>query len=177
MATMSLGEFERSYNINRGTVQKRAQSLGFSTSEGLSDDAVEALQEFFKVGRYAPVQSETVTSTELLVVEGELMGLDTPEFDTYKLEVPSVLSESYEDPMAIAQRYLAFGDQLINRLDETAATLQKRQEDTRIAAQLVTEQNQRIAAKQREVEIKEAIASEFIKRDMANLQRQGRVSQ
>lgn len=177
MATMSLGEFERNYNINRGTVQKRAQSLGFSTSEGLSDEAVEALQEFFKVGRYAPVQPETFISTELLAVEGELMGLDTPGFDTYKLEVPSILSESYEDPMAIAQRFLAFGDQLINRLDENTAALQKRAEDTRVAAQLVADQTRRLAAKQREVEIKEAVASEFIKRDMADLQRQGRVSQ
>lgn len=177
MATISLGEFERKYSINRGTVQKRAQALGFATSEGLSEEAVEALEAHFKVGRYAPVTVEKVTSTELLVIDGEFTGLDTPEFDTYKLETPAVLSESYDDPMAIAQRFMDFGNQLITRLDENASALQKRAEDTQIAAQLVKDAAQRVKDKQREVELKEAITSEFIKRDMADLQRQGRISQ
>jgi hypothetical protein len=179
MATMTLGEFEREYGVNRGTVHKRAQDMGFSTSEGLSIEAVDELQAYYKVGAHAPVQQPQQpeeTGSELLVVDGELTGLELPEFKPYTLGLPDVLAESYEDPMAIALRFLEFGDQLIDRLEANTSALAKRAEDTRTAAQLVADKNRRLASAQRSAEIQEAVSTAFIQRDMAELQRQGRVA-
>lgn len=177
-ATMSLGEFEREYGVNRGTVQRRALDMGFSTSDGLSAEAVDGLQAYYKVGPYAPMQQAQQpeeTSSELLVIEGELTGIDLPEFKPYTLALPDVLAESYEDPMAIALRFMEFGDQLIDRLEANTSALAKRAEDTRTAAQLVADKNRRIASAQRSAEIQEAVSTAFIQRDTAELQRQSRV--
>ena len=50
MATISLGQFERNYGINRGSVQKQAQAMGFKTSDGLDEVAVDALQSRQQTG-------------------------------------------------------------------------------------------------------------------------------
>jgi hypothetical protein len=179
MATMTLGEFEREYGVNRGTVHKYAKDKGFETSGGLDHVAVDVLQKHFKVGPYAPVQrpqQPEETSSELVVVEGELSGMATPEINPYRMVAPSALAESFDDPLAIAKQFLEFGDQVLSKLDEHTQALEKRAEDTRIAAQLVTDKTRRLAAAQRQAEIKEAVASAFIQRDMAELQRQARVS-
>jgi len=178
MATISLGEFERLYGKNKGSVQRQAQTMGFETSQGLSAEAVDRLQAYYEVGPYAPVQQSQQseeTGLDLVVVKGGLTGLETPEITPYTLSAPGALAESFEDPMAIALQFLEFGDQLITKLDEHTQALEKRAEDTRTAAQLVADKTRKMAAAQRTAEIKEAVASAFIQRDMAELQRQARV--
>ena len=41
---MTLGEFERRYGVNKGTVSKRARELGYETSMGLTPEAHEHLK-------------------------------------------------------------------------------------------------------------------------------------
>ncbi len=80
---ISLGEFERRHNVNKGTVSKRARELGYDTAHGLSPDAYRAMQAEFQVhkasaktdtlpphqpqtyraGMLLPVRSDTVTHT------------------------------------------------------------------------------------------------------------------
>jgi len=181
MATTSLGQFERDYGINRGTVQKQAQSMGFSTSDGLNDEALQALQAYYNVGPCAPkatAQQPEATSSELVrrvEVEGSLSGLETPEMGIYKFNVPGILSQSFEDPLALATQFLEFGDQLLTEMDSTIGALNKRASDTQLAAQLIKSKTNAIAAKQRQADIQAAVSTAFIERDMAEIKRQAGV--
>jgi hypothetical protein len=175
MATISLGEFERLYGKNKGSVQKQAQAMGFDTRGGLNDEAIDVLQKHFEVGPYAPVQrpqQPEATGSELVVVEGTTKGLDTPEMDVYTFKMPEVLAKSFDDPIALATQFLEFGEQLSTQLDEKRKALQKRADDTRIAKDLIAAQTRKLAAKQRTVEIDEAVATAFIQRDTAEIERQ-----
>lgn len=181
MAAMTLGEFERQYGVNRGTVQKRAQDMGFKTSDGLGESAVDALQSYYKVGPYAPkatAQQPEATGSEVVKrveVAGSLSGRKAPEMSVYTFNVPGVLAESFEDPLALASQFLEFGDQLLSEMDNTIGALQKRAADTQLAAQLIKSKTNAIAAKQRQSEIESAVATAFIQRDMAEIQRQAGV--
>ena len=48
---ISLGEFERRHNINKGTVSKRARELGYDTANGLSPEAYRVMQAEFQVNK------------------------------------------------------------------------------------------------------------------------------
>jgi hypothetical protein len=175
MATISLGQFERDYGINRGTVQKQAQAMGYSTSNGLEPEALDKLQSYYNVGPYAPVQQPQqpeVTGVDLVVVEGSMLGVETPQMERYTFKMPEVLATTFDDPLALATQFLQFGDQLIEQLDAKATALEKRAEDTRLANQLIAQKTRNLAAKQRTVEIKEAVTTAFIERDMAEIKRQ-----
>lgn len=178
MSTMSLGEFERQHGVNRGTVQKRAQDMGYKTSDGLSEEAVDRLLAYYKLGPYAPEQrpqQPMETGIGQYVVKAEVVGLPTPGLTKYQLDAPLALTESYEDPMAIALKFLNFGDELIGALDEQTQLLEKRAADTRLAARLVADKTNRVASAQRTAQIKDAVASAFLERDMADLTRLARV--
>jgi len=180
MATMTLGEFEREYGVNRGTVHKAAKDKGFETCSGLDAVAVDVLQKHFKVGPYAPAQrpqQPEETSSDLVVVEGSAEGRSTPGLQAYTMQIPEVMASSFADPMAVARQYLDFGDQVLDQLTEQTELLRQRAEDTRIARQLVKDQTRRVAAAQRKAEISSAVATEFLRRDTEELQREARVSQ
>jgi len=180
MATMTLGEFEREYGVNRGTVHKAAKDKGFETCSGLDAVAVDVLQKHFKVGPYAPAQrtqQPEATSSELVVVEGSVHGLETPQMEQYKFKMPEVLATTFDDPLALATQFLEFGDQLSQQLEAKASALEKRTEDTRLAKQMIADQTRRLAAQQRTAEIQEAVSTAFIERDMAEIKRQTGVAQ
>jgi hypothetical protein len=175
MATISLGEFERLYGVNRGTVHKAAKDKGFKTCDGLDPVAVDVLQKHFEVGPYAPVQrpqQPEETSVELVVVEGSTQGVETPQMERYIFKMPEVLANTFDDPLALATQFIEFGGQLMGQLDEKANALDKRAADARTANELIAQQTRRLAAKQRTVEIKEAVTTAFIERDMAEIKRQ-----
>jgi hypothetical protein len=46
---VTLGEFERRYGVNKGTVSKKARELGYETSEGLTPEAYEHLKVVLNV--------------------------------------------------------------------------------------------------------------------------------
>lgn len=175
MATISLGEFERLYGVNRGTVHKTAKDKGFKTCDGLDPVAVDVLQKHFSVGAYAPVQrtqQPEETSVELVVVEGSTQGIETPQMERYTFKMPEVLANTFDDPLALATQFIEFGGQLMQQLDEKTAALKKRAEDTRTASDLIAQQTRKLAAKQRSSEIEEAVTTAFIQRDMADIKRQ-----
>jgi hypothetical protein len=58
---MSLGEFERRYGVNRGTVKRRANELGHDTAAGLSAAAVADLFSDLGLATPAVVELEEVT--------------------------------------------------------------------------------------------------------------------
>ena len=181
MATISLGQFERDHGINRGTVQKQALAMGFSTSDGLNDEALQALQAYYKVGPFAPkatAQQPEATGSEVVrrvEVQGSLAGRKAPEMSVYTFNVPGVLAESFEDPLALASQFLEFGDQLLTEMDNTIGALHKRAADTQLAAQLIKSKTNAIAAKQRQSDIQAAVSTAFIERDMAEIKRQAGV--
>lgn len=49
MSLMSLGQFERTYGINKGSVFRAAKKLGIATSNGLKDEDVIRLIRCLKV--------------------------------------------------------------------------------------------------------------------------------
>lgn len=63
---ISLGQFSRDYDINKGTVSRKAKALGISTSEGLTPQAVDELKEAFGLNDLPakPVEVEVYNSTE-----------------------------------------------------------------------------------------------------------------
>lgn len=175
MATISLGEFERLYGVNRGTVHKTAKDKGFKTCDGLDPVAVDVLQKHFGVGPYAPVQrpqQPEETSVELVVVEGSTQGIETPQMERYTFKMPEVLANTFDDPLALASQFLEFGDQLIEQLDEKTAALKKRAEDTHTASQLIARQTRKLAAKQRTAEIHEVVSTVLLERDTVDIKRQ-----
>ena len=50
---MTLGEFERTFGINKGTVSKAAREAGYDTSKGLTPEAVDAMKRKFGVSALA----------------------------------------------------------------------------------------------------------------------------
>lgn len=58
---ISLGEFERRHNVNKGTVSKRARELGYDTTHGLSPEAYRVMQAEFQVDK-AEAKTETPPS-------------------------------------------------------------------------------------------------------------------
>lgn len=174
MATISLGQFERDHGINRGTVQKQAQAMGFSTSDGLNDEALQALQAYYKVGPFAPkstAQQPEATGSGLVLKDPVPSGLDTPTMRTRKMIAPDILSQTYSNPMAIAAAFAGSIDEMCEGHDEYLSELDKRLTDSRLAIELVTKAVHRGAIKQREAEIQAAVKTELLKDKMAELQR------
>lgn len=66
---MSLGEFERRFRVNKGTLQKAARAAGFETSKGLSAEAVEAMKQEFDVSAIARDRNSGQPEAVLAVVE------------------------------------------------------------------------------------------------------------
>lgn len=174
MATgMSLGEFDRRYGINKGTVKRDAEANNFNTSEGLSAEAVEFLLSYYKQsGKIKPEtgQHPTATETGLVVVEGNAQGRETPQIQPYRMQTPDVLAMTLSDPMALARQFETMGDGIKAQLEAQQAELRKREEDTALAVQLVERKTREVAAAQRRAEIEGAVASAFIRRDTERLQ-------
>ncbi|MBD2261121.1 hypothetical protein [Pseudanabaena sp. FACHB-2040] len=143
---ISLGEFERRHGINKGTVSKKARELGFDTTSGLSPEAYKSLKQALNVQGPVTVPQVTVESgnhcTSLAVPEFGGMQIDLTQFrDSSSLVI--------DDPLAVAQQFLAVADTVITALDQDAAAREARLQQTRQAREAVTAKAQEMQLEQR----------------------------
>lgn len=61
MSFISLGEFERKHGVNKGTVSRKAKALGIDTTDGLTQDAYQAMLEAFDIDPAATPTMATAT--------------------------------------------------------------------------------------------------------------------
>jgi hypothetical protein len=170
---MSLGEFDRRYGINKGTVKRDAEANGYSTSEGLTGDAVDFLLSYYKGNgkiKSETPQQPTATESELVVVDGTFEGKETPQIQPYRMQAPDVLALTLSDPLSLARQFETMGDGIKAQLEAQQAELRKREEDTALAVHLVERKTREVAAAQRKAEIDGAVTSAFIRRDAERLQ-------
>ena len=145
--TISLGQFERAYGINKGTVSRKARELGFDTSAGLTPDAVEALKATFNVMAQLPeldVSEGTMTihtgnhrgPLSLPSVPGEinlgsvrgdyapLTGFEANDIDRFLTACDGFLEavdQDYQQQLAITQRIEAGVQKVRAKVDEVRA--------------------------------------------------------
>jgi hypothetical protein len=90
---ISLGEFERRHNVNKGTVSKRARELGYDTAHGLSPEAYQVMQAEFQVDQVQPKtetppphQPQTYRAGKLLSVRTQTVTHTVGLFDAESYE-------------------------------------------------------------------------------------------
>ncbi|MGF1519869.1 MAG: hypothetical protein ACFCVB_18985 [Nodosilinea sp.] len=106
---ISLGEFQRSYGIHKGTVSKRARELGFDTSQGLSSEAVEAMKAEFNVQEQAPTAP---TITPEVMPDGFIQSGQLAPVERREIELPQGF-----DPTAMVR----FFDGVAGQATDTAS--------------------------------------------------------
>lgn len=143
---MTLGEFERRFGVNKGTVSKAAWAAGFETSKGLSSEAVQAMKRELNVSAIVKAEPQelpaTPASTEIQVFD-PLAGYQAPEFLDLNLQVVS-RQEQIDAGNARIQQFVGTGNaiqgQFVQAMLEAA-----RQEGTQIGVAIA---EQRVAAMQ-----------------------------
>jgi hypothetical protein len=151
---ISLGEFERRHNIAKGTISKRAREMGFDTSEGLSPTAYAAMKTEFKVSdrpAAAPQPQAQAQHVPVTIETGNhCTALATPEMaGTFSLErfrADDVTALIFNDPLAVADDFLAISDRLVTGMDADIRAREERLQKTR-------EAQGKVAAKAQELKL------------------------
>jgi hypothetical protein len=156
--SISLSQFSKRTGIGKSTVYNDCRRLGFDTSQGLTDEAVDALLSLYGLSELPELQQPTPAPVEpdapaepagqLQVIQPGENHLAPPEapasFDLSTFGLNTL--DTFEDPLAVAQRAIAAMDALQQGMNSHIESLEQRRKQT---AQAVTS----IKSKQEELKL------------------------
>ncbi|HEY9763478.1 MAG TPA: hypothetical protein V6D07_13185 [Trichocoleus sp.] len=147
----SLHSFCTEHDLPKTSVRRKAQDLGFDTSNGLSTEAQKALLQEFRPD-IAPQKIAEVTASTVTVEVGQSSTLAIPQLGGMQIDLTQFRDSNalvIDDPLAVAQQFLAVADTVIEALDQDAAARETRLLQTRQAREAVTAKAQEMQLEQR----------------------------
>jgi hypothetical protein len=151
MPNQSLSAFCKAHDLPKSSVYKFLQAEGFSTSDGLSDDAIAAVSGYFLDA--APTAPEAPAAGGLTVFTGNhCTTLAVPGFDGMTVNLGQFRDSNalvIEDPLAAAEKFLQAADLIQGALGADIAEREQRLARTKQAQAQVTARAQELALEQR----------------------------
>ena len=154
MPNQSLSAFCKAHDLPKSSVYKFLQAEGFSTSDGLSDDAIAAASGYFlDAPTPAPTEPEAPAAGGLTVFTGNhCTTLAVPGFDGLTVDLGQFRDSSamvIADPLAAAEQFLAAANMIQGALADDIAEREQRLARTKQAQAQVTARAQELALEQR----------------------------
>ena len=147
LIAISLSQFSKRTGIGKSTIYNDCRRLGFDTSQGLTDEAVDALLSLYGLTELPDLQQPTPAPVEPdapAEPAGELQVIQPGENHLAPPEAPTSFDlttfglntlETFEDPLEVAQRAIAAMDALQQGMNSHIESLEQRRKQT---AQAVT---------------------------------------
>ena len=154
MPNQSLSAFCKAHDLPKSSVYKFLQAEGFSTSDGLSDDAIAAASGYFlDAPTPAPTEPEAPAAGGLTVFTGNhCTTLAVPGFDGLTVDLGQFRDSTalvIEDPLAVAEQFLQTADLIQGDLAVDIAEREQRLARTKQAQAHVATKAQQLALEQR----------------------------
>jgi hypothetical protein len=151
MPNQSLSAFCKAHDLPKSSVYKFLQAEGFSTSDGLSDDAIAAVSGYFLDA--APTAPEAPAAGGLTIFTGNhCTTLAVPGFDGLTVDLGQFRDSTalvIEDPLAVAEQFLQTADLIQGALAVDIAEREQRLARTKQAQAQVATKAQQLALEQR----------------------------
>ena len=153
MPNQSLSAFCKAHDLPKSSVYKFLQAEGFSTSDGLSDDAIAAASGYFlDAPTPAPTEPEAPAAAGLTVFGNHCTTLAVPGFDGLTVDLGQFRDSTalvIEDPLAVAEQFLQTADLIQGALAVDIAEREQRLARTKQAQAHVATKAQQLALEQR----------------------------
>lgn len=167
----SLSKFCKDRKLPKSSVYARCQELNFDTSSGLTPAMVEQLEHEFEVS--SPSESTPPELPKITVEVGNhQMILATPQLpQTFTLEgLRSSEAVSFEDPLAMAQQFLAVADNLTSAMQTDIRARQQRLNQTQQAKNAIAAQKQKLELEARLYQLQTQQLDTALSNETAELQ-------
>jgi hypothetical protein len=152
MPNTSLSAFCKEYSLSKGSVHKFLKSEGFDTSEGMTPDAVVAARDYFLDATEHEPDQPAITAGLTIHTGNHCTALDVPTFANLTVDLAQFRdSESLviEDPLDVADQFLATADHIKNALAADIAARQQRLEKTKQAQDAIAAKANELSLEQR----------------------------
>lgn len=113
MSLMSLGQFERTYGVNKGSVFRAAKKLGIATSSGLKNEDVIRLIRFLKVRLASESSLKTADSSSDAGFQAELRTIRETEYRK-ELQRQFAALQGRRDARRYIKQQISKGNKLID---------------------------------------------------------------
>jgi hypothetical protein len=134
---ISLHGFCRDHNLPKSTVYRKCQELGIDTSEGLTSEDCDCLRVEFGIENSAKPEMQ-FTKVEVETGNQQIM-LPPPGLpQRFDLGICRKMEAiAFEDPLAIAQQFLAVADQIQGAMDNDLIQRESRLKQTQQAQKAI----------------------------------------
>jgi len=180
MNNPSLSAFCKARNLPKSTVYKFLKAENFDTSNGLSQEAIAAIESYFG----AEPEPEPAPLT---IVEGNhSTAIETPTYEGLTVDLAQFRDSEalvIDDPLAVAAQFLQVADQVQNALQADLQARQARLNQTRQAQDAIAAKAQELQLEQRlyklqaaQVDQAQTLETQALAANLAALQALGKPS-
>lgn len=169
----SLSKFCKDRRLPKSSVYARCQELNFDVSNGLTPAMVEQLEHEFEVS--TPPEPTPPELHQITVETGNhQITLSSPQLpQTFTLEgLRTSEAVSFEDPLAVAQQFLAVADNLTSAMQNDIQQRQQRLTQTRQAKDAIATKKQQLELEARLYRLQTQQLDGALSNETAELQRQ-----
>ena len=161
---ISLSSFSATYELNKGSVYRDCKKLGIDTTQGLSVVDCDRLVEHYGLNEAPQDESPAEPAGQLQVIQPGENHLAPPEapasFDLTTFGLNAL--DTFEDPLAVAQRAIAAMDALQQGMNSHIESLEQRRKQTAKAVTSIKSKQDELRLTTLRAQILEQVATQQI---------------